>query len=44
MRYIEELSPREIAAILGISESAASVRIHRAMARMKVLINNGKGG
>ena len=37
MRYIDGLSPKEIAATLGISENVASVRIHRALVRLKAL-------
>ncbi len=29
MRYVEEMSPREISAQLGVSENVVSVRIHR---------------
>ncbi len=35
LRYIDGLSPKEIAAMLGISENAASVRIHRAVGELK---------
>lgn len=35
MRYIDGLSPKEIAVLLGISENAASVRIHRAIGELK---------
>jgi RNA polymerase sigma-70 factor (ECF subfamily) len=34
-RYIDGLSPREIARLLGISENAASVHIHRAVGELK---------
>ena len=48
MRYIDELSPREIAAVLGVSENVVSVRIHRGIQRLNVLMGqkppNGEGG
>lgn len=39
MRYIDELSPREIAAKLGVSENVVSVRIHRGIERLSKLMN-----
>lgn len=42
MRYIDELSPREIAQVLGVSENVVSVRIHRGIERLKVLFNRVK--
>ncbi|KKT41949.1 MAG: RNA polymerase sigma factor SigX [Candidatus Giovannonibacteria bacterium GW2011_GWA2_44_13b] len=38
MRYVDELTPKEIAAITGESENVISVRLHRAMARAKEII------
>ena len=35
MRYIDEMSPREIAEALGVSENVVSVRIHRGIERLK---------
>jgi RNA polymerase sigma-70 factor, ECF subfamily len=35
LRYIDGLSPRDIAQILGVSENVASVRIHRAVEHLK---------
>lgn len=35
MRYLDDLSPKEIAATLGISENVVSVRLHRAVARLR---------
>lgn len=35
MRYLDELSPGEIAAITGLSENAVSVRIHRGLTRLR---------
>lgn len=40
MRYIDELSPPEIAALLGINENAVSVRLHRAKERLKKHLGN----
>jgi RNA polymerase sigma-70 factor (ECF subfamily) len=37
LRYVEDLSPGEIANILGISVSATSVRIHRGIEELKKL-------
>lgn len=39
MRYVEELSPREIAAKLGVSENVVSVRIHRGIERLSKMMN-----
>ena len=36
MRYIDDLMPREIAAVLGESENVVSVRIHRALKKAKL--------
>ncbi len=38
MRYINGLSPKEIAEILGESENLISVRIHRGLKKLKELI------
>lgn len=37
MRYIDDLMPREIAAVLGESENTVSVRIHRATKKARQL-------
>ena len=37
LRYVDGLSPKEIASLLGISENVASVRIHRAVAQLRKL-------
>ncbi len=37
LRYIDDLSPKEIAAVLQVSENVASVRIHRGIARLREL-------
>ena len=34
LRFIEELSPKEIAGVLGVSENVASVRIHRGIKKL----------
>src|SRR5205814_6817079 len=39
MRYIDEMSPREIAAKLGVSENVISVRIHRGIERLGKIMN-----
>jgi RNA polymerase sigma-70 factor, ECF subfamily len=41
MRYIDDLMPREIAAILGETENAVSVRIHRATKKVRDLWEAG---
>ena len=38
MRFIDELSPKEIAAILGVSENVVSVRIHRGIKKLRQLV------
>ncbi|OGE76363.1 MAG: hypothetical protein A3C85_03655 [Candidatus Doudnabacteria bacterium RIFCSPHIGHO2_02_FULL_48_21] len=38
MRYVEDLSPKEIAAISGVSENLISVRIHRGLYKLKKLL------
>lgn len=43
MRYIDEMSPREIAAALGVSENVVSVRIHRGIERLAKLVNRVPG-
>lgn len=35
MRYIDDMSPKEIAAILDVNENAVSVRLHRAIKRLR---------
>jgi RNA polymerase sigma-70 factor (ECF subfamily) len=37
-RFIEDLGPREIAAITGETENTVSVRLHRAIASLRKLI------
>jgi RNA polymerase sigma-70 factor (ECF subfamily) len=38
MRYVEGLTPREIALAVGESENVVSVRIHRGLKKLKVLL------
>ncbi|HVE99299.1 MAG TPA: sigma-70 family RNA polymerase sigma factor [Mycobacteriales bacterium] len=38
----EDLAPREIATVLGISANAASIRLHRAKRRLRSLLSDGK--
>jgi len=40
MRYINELSLKEISEILGESENTISVRIHRALKQIRILLEN----
>lgn len=38
MRYVDDLDPREIAEVLGVTPNAASVRIHRATQSLKGML------
>jgi RNA polymerase sigma-70 factor, ECF subfamily len=40
----EQLPPRELAVVLGISANAAAIRLHRAKKRLKNLMTAGKDG
>lgn len=40
MRYIDELSPKEIAEILHESENTISVRIHRGLQKLRKILNH----
>jgi len=42
MRFINEMSPKEIAHELGVSENVVSVRIHRGIARLTKLMDQAK--
>jgi RNA polymerase sigma-70 factor (ECF subfamily) len=44
MRYMDEMSPKEIALILGVSENVVSVRIHRGIERLSTLMNKEPPG
>lgn len=39
MRYVDDLSPKEIADILGENENAVSVRIHRGVEKLKEILH-----
>jgi RNA polymerase sigma-70 factor (ECF subfamily) len=38
LRYVESLTPKEIAGIIGESENVVSVRIHRGLKKLKTLL------
>ncbi|MDO8514511.1 MAG: sigma-70 family RNA polymerase sigma factor [bacterium] len=38
MRYTEDLPPKEIARITGLSENVVSVRIHRGVEKLRILL------
>lgn len=40
MRYVDDFGPKEISDILGIRENAVSVRLHRAIQRLRSLMND----
>jgi len=42
MRYIDDMAPKEIAHILGESENAISVRLHRGIKKVKELMERPK--
>jgi len=39
LRYVDDLDPKDIAVILGITPNNASVRLNRAMQALKQLMN-----
>ena len=41
MRFIDDLSPKEISVVLGVSENVVSVRIHRGMNKLRQLVEKG---
>jgi RNA polymerase sigma-70 factor, ECF subfamily len=41
LRYIEDLSPAEIADIIGESPNVVSVRVHRGLKQLKSLLHHG---
>lgn len=42
LRYVESLSPKEISEIVGESENAVSVRIHRGLKKLRTLLEEEK--
>lgn len=42
MRFVDELTPKEISKKLGVSENVVSVRIHRGIARLSKMIERPK--
>ena len=38
MRYLDDLTPKEIAEVLGVSADVVSVRIHRGLAKLRTLV------
>jgi len=40
LRYVDELSPKEIARILGESENSVRVKIHRSLKQLRKIIEN----
>jgi RNA polymerase sigma-70 factor (ECF subfamily) len=38
LRYVDGLSPQEIAGVIGESENVVSVRVHRALKKLKALL------
>ncbi len=43
MRYLDEMSPREIASALGVSENVVSVRIHRGIEKLSKMMRDKPG-
>jgi RNA polymerase sigma factor (sigma-70 family) len=44
LRYLEQMSAREVGAVLGISEAAAKKRALRALQRLRALLKDVSGG
>ena len=44
LRYLEQLSAREVAAVLGVSEEAAKKRALRGLQRLRDLLGEGESG
>jgi RNA polymerase sigma-70 factor, ECF subfamily len=38
LRYVSDMSPRDIAQVIGVSENAVSVRLHRALGKLRTLM------
>jgi RNA polymerase sigma-70 factor (ECF subfamily) len=41
LRYVDGLSPQEIAGLIGASENVVSVRVHRGLRKLKALLEDG---
>jgi RNA polymerase sigma-70 factor (ECF subfamily) len=44
MRYVDGLSPQEIAGLIGESENVVSVRVHRGLKKLRALLEDGPAG
>lgn len=44
LRYVDDLSVQEISEVLGESENAISVRLHRGLKKLKVLLKTHEAG
>ncbi len=42
LRYVEDLPPKEIASMMGLSENVVSVRIHRGVEKLRQLLSPQK--
>ena len=42
MRYVDELSPKEISEVVGESENNVSVRIHRGLKQLKEILRKSE--
>lgn len=42
MKFIDDLTSKEMAVILGLSENTVSVRIHRGIKKMRAILNGDK--
>jgi len=40
MRYVDGLSPQEIAEVIGVSENVVSVRVHRGLKKLRALLED----
>jgi RNA polymerase sigma-70 factor (ECF subfamily) len=44
MRYVDGLSPQEIASVIGESENVVSVRVHRGLKKLKGILDEPANG
>jgi len=44
MRYVDGLSPQEIAEAIGVSENVVSVRVHRGLKKLKLMLEEKNNG